>query len=89
LEPATGVLSKTWMGLKQIIFLGGRKFLLSYCEFIERQSLKVYELALAENVLPDAAVIDIKKQIDEMKEAHQSMKSFRARSVQDLQVASV
>lgn len=86
-EQEQGVLKKLWVGLRQVLLLSGRKFLLGYCELIERQSLNVYRTALTENVLPEAIVIDIKKQLSELEEAHLTMKSLRADSSQRMQVA--
>lgn len=82
-----GIFIKSWKGLRQVLLLSGRKFLLGYCEFIELQSLKVYKQALTENVLPEAIVSDIKKQLSELEEAHLTMKSLRADSSQRMQVA--
>ena len=80
-------LIKSWNRLRGVLLIGGKKYLLGHCEFIEQQALKVYKDALNEDVLLSGTVADLQKHIEQLEAARLAMKSLKERSTQPLQAA--
>jgi uncharacterized protein (TIGR02284 family) len=82
-------LVRTWTGLKGILSLDEKKYIVSNCEFVERESIKAYKNALQEAVLtlPAATLADIQRQSKELEGAYSMIKSLKENNALDLQVA--
>jgi uncharacterized protein (TIGR02284 family) len=80
---------KTWTGLKGMLSLDERKYIVSNCEIVERESIKIYKNALQEAIitLPAATIADIQKQSRELEEAYSMMKSLKENSAMEFQIA--
>jgi uncharacterized protein (TIGR02284 family) len=83
-------LEKTWTGLRGMLAISEKKFLLHDCESVERESIKIYKNALQEAsiTLPSATLADIERQAKELELAFSMLKSLRDNHALDqLQVA--
>jgi uncharacterized protein (TIGR02284 family) len=81
--------TKTWTGIKGFLSMDEKKYILSNCEVIERESIKIYKNALREGALtlPSATMIDLQRQAKELEEAYSMMKSLKENSAMEFQIA--
>jgi uncharacterized protein (TIGR02284 family) len=80
---------KTWTGLKGFLSINERKYILTSCEVIERESIKAYKTVLQEAVLtlPSATLADIQRQSKELEGAYSMMKSLKENTAMEFQIA--
>ncbi|MBC7383784.1 MAG: PA2169 family four-helix-bundle protein [Bacteroidia bacterium] len=76
----SGKLYRAWMDIKAAVTANDRKGILNSCEFGEDVALHTYKDALEEHDIPEEIRITVRKQKNELQEAHNSVKSLRDRS---------
>jgi uncharacterized protein (TIGR02284 family) len=74
---SSGKVYRAWMDIKAALSTNDRKAVLSSCEFGEDVALGGYRTALESEDLAEEARITIRKQRDEIQEAHNTVKSMR------------
>lgn len=76
----TGKIYRAWMDLRAALSTNDRKAILSSCEYGEDVALSAYKSALNENDISEEIRITIRKQKDEIQEAHNTVKAMRDRA---------
>jgi hypothetical protein len=76
-----------WDQIKDLFILSRRNSLIEHCEMLERNALKIYTIAVALNFVPSVALADVEDQIDDMRQALESLRLLKNNQSQELQVA--
>ncbi len=76
-----------WDQIKDLFIISRRNSLIEHCELLERNALKIYTIAVALNFVPSVALADVEDQIDDMRQALESLRLLKNNQSQELQVA--
>jgi uncharacterized protein (TIGR02284 family) len=76
----SGKVYRAWMDVRAAISTNDRKAVLASCEFGEDVALSSYKSALEEEDISEEIRITIRKQKDELQEAHNTVKAMRDRA---------
>ncbi len=76
----SGKVYRAWMDVRKALSSNDRKAILSSCEFGEDVALSAYKSALEESDVSEEIRIAIRKQKDELQEAHNTVKAMRDRA---------
>lgn len=91
--PASGEeetnLMVTWNRIKDTLTSDTRNILLSRCESLEQEVLRIYKTVLTLTILPTGAIRDVKNQAEELAEACRIMRELQTRNLAEFRVASL
>ncbi len=73
----SGKVYRAWMDIRAAISSNDRKVVLSSCEFGEDVALDSYKTALKEEELPEEISSTVRKQQEQLQEAHNTVKAMR------------
>ncbi|MES2559374.1 MAG: PA2169 family four-helix-bundle protein [Bacteroidota bacterium] len=76
----SGKIYRAWMDIRAALSTNDRKTILSSCEYGEDVALSAYKSALDEGQVSEEIRIAIRKQKDDIQEAHNTVKAMRDRA---------
>jgi len=83
----SGEIVSHWDQIKDLFILSRRNSLLEHCELLERNALKVFTTAVALNFVPSVALSDVDDQIEDIRQALESLRLLKNNQSHELQVA--
>lgn len=86
-SPKSDEVISHWDQIKDLFILSRKNSLLEHCEMLERNALKVYTTAVALNFVPSVALADVDEQIDDIRQALESLHLLKTNQSQERQVA--
>ena len=82
-----GRLGKFWYQLKSACTPDVRNFFLNESDYLEQEVIKKYHAILVSGFFPSEAIVDFRKQVDEMEVLYENLKELRLHQGDQLQVA--